>query len=123
VQVRRSPGHRSAFARQVYRVVCQVPKGRVVTYGQVASLAGRPRAARAVGSALRALKGSLAGTVPWQRVINAAGRCSHIDRVRAAEQRELLKREGVRFDRSGRVDLERARWKGPDETRRPRRRG
>ena len=103
--------------------MCEVPRGKVVTYGQVASLAGRPRAARAVGSALRALKGGLAGTVPWQRVINAAGRCSHIDRFWAAEQRELLKREGVRFDRSGRVDLERYRWKGPDETRRPRRRG
>jgi len=100
--------------------VCEVPKGTVVTYGQVASLAGRPRAARAVGSALRALQGSLSGSVPWQRVINAAGRCSHLDRFRAAEQRELLKHEGVRFDRSGRVDLERYRWDG---ARRPRRRG
>jgi methylated-DNA-protein-cysteine methyltransferase related protein len=51
--------------------------------------------------------------VPWQRVINAAGRCSHRDGLSAATQRDLLEREGVRFDRSGKVDLRRTRWKGP----------
>ena len=45
----------SPFFRAVYRIVRRVPAGRVVTYGQVAELAGRPRAARAVGQALRAL--------------------------------------------------------------------
>ena len=93
--------------------MCEVPKGKVVTYGQVASLAGRPRAARAVGMALGALSGPLAGTVPWHRVIGAGGRCTHVDRFSAAAQRELLQREGVRFDRRGKVDLRRARWNPP----------
>ncbi len=111
---RKPPARRSAeprpFFRLVYRIVCGVPKGKVVTYGQVASLAGRPRAARAVGMTLGALRGALAGTVPWHRVIGAGGRCTHVDRLSAAAQRDLLEREGVRFDRHGRVDLRRARW-------------
>ncbi|HLY38525.1 MAG TPA: MGMT family protein, partial [Candidatus Binatia bacterium] len=51
--------------------------------------------------------------VPWQRVINAAGRCSHRDGGWADVQRRLLEAEGVRFDRHGRVNLRRARWAGP----------
>jgi methylated-DNA-protein-cysteine methyltransferase-like protein len=97
----------------VYRLVQRIPRGRVVTYGQVAALLGRPRAARAVGTALGALRGPLVDLVPWQRVISAAGRCSHRDGFSAARQRDLLQREGVRFDRRGRVDLRRIRWAGP----------
>lgn len=100
------------FHRAVYRLVRRVPRGRVVTYGQVAALLGHPRAARAVGTALGALRGSLVQAVPWQRVIAASGRCSHRDGMSAAEQRDLLEREGVRFDRRGRVDLDRVRWNG-----------
>jgi methylated-DNA-protein-cysteine methyltransferase-like protein len=123
----RRPVEPRPFFRLVYRIVCGVPKGTVVTYGQVASLAGRPRAARAVGMALGALRGPLAATVPWHRVIGAGGRCTHVDRFSAAAQRDLLEREGVRFDRRGRVDLRRARWNaprrpGPPSGRRSRRR-
>ena len=101
------------FYRLVYRVVRRVPRGKVVTYGQVAAILGQPRGARAVGMALGALQPPLLHLIPWQRVINAAGRCSHRDGMSAAIQRDLLEREGVRFDRSGKVDLRRARWKGP----------
>src|SRR2546422_7687439 len=101
------------FYRLVYRVVRRVPRGRVVTYGQVAAILGQPRGARAVGMALGALRGPLLDVVPWQRVINAAGRCSHRDGFWADIQREFLEREGVRFDRHGKVDLRRTRWKGP----------
>jgi len=97
----------------VYRLVRRIPRGRVVTYGQVAALLGRPRAGRAVGTALGALRGLLLDDVPWQRVIDAAGRCSHRDDFWADIQRELLESEGVRFDRRGRVDLKRLRWAGP----------
>ena len=102
------------FHRLVYRVVRRVPRGKVVTYGQVAAILGHPRAARAVGSALRQLPPALQRVVPWQRVINAAGRISHRgDVFRPDHQRELLEAEGVSFDRGGRVDLRRARWAGP----------
>jgi len=107
-----STGPPPFFAR-VYRLVRRVPRGRVVTYGQVAALLGRPRAGRAVGTALGALRGLLLDDVPWQRVIDAAGRCSHRDDFWADIQRELLESEGVRFDRRGRVDLKRIRWSGP----------
>src|SRR5689334_8612714 len=96
------------FYRRVYRLVCRVPRGKVVTYGQVAALLGRPRAARAVGLALGALHGGLVDTVPWQRVIASSGRCSHRDGFWGSVQRDLLEREGVRFDRRGRVDFRRA---------------
>jgi methylated-DNA-protein-cysteine methyltransferase-like protein len=101
------------FHRLVYRVVRQVPRGKVVTYGQVAAILGRPRAARAVGQALRMLPPVLLRVVPWQRVINAAGRISYRgDVFRPDLQRELLEAEGLRFQR-GAVDLKRARWTGP----------
>jgi methylated-DNA-protein-cysteine methyltransferase-like protein len=102
------------FHRAVYRLVRQVPRGKVVTYGQVAAILGHPRAARAVGQALRMLPRSLHQAVPWQRVINASGRVSHRgDVFRPDRQRQLLEGEGVRFSRGGTVDLERARWTGP----------
>jgi methylated-DNA-protein-cysteine methyltransferase-like protein len=101
------------FYRLVYRVVRRVPRGKVVTYGQVAAILGQPRGARAVGMALGALSSPLIDDVPWQRVINAAGRCSHRDGFWASVQRDLLEREGVRFDRGGKVDLARTRWAGP----------
>ena len=108
------------FFVHVYRLVAQVPKGKVVTYGQVAALLGAPRAARAVGTALRYLPGSLTRTVPWQRVINAAGGISlRGDVLRAEEQRWLLEGEGIEFDRHGKVNLKKYRWSGPQRRKAP----
>ena len=90
----------------VYAIVRRIPPGRVATYGQVASLVGRPRAARAVGGAMRRCPAG----VPWHRVVNGQGRISR--RKRAASmltQRMLLEREGVTL-RRGRVDLARHAW-------------
>jgi len=98
------------FHRLVYGLVRRVPRGKVVTYGQVAAILGHPRAARAVGRALGALRGPLLHVVPWQRVVNAAGRCSRRHDYGSEMQRERLEIEGVRFDRHGRVDLRRFRW-------------
>jgi methylated-DNA-protein-cysteine methyltransferase related protein len=114
-------GGTSAFDQLVYRMVRRVPRGNVVTYGQVAALIGHPRSARAVGSALGAL-GPLVDEVPWQRVIDSSGRCSHRDSFWAGIQRELLEAEGVGFDGHGRVELERIRWAGPRPARAKKRR-
>ena len=79
----------------------------------MAALLGRPRAARGVGAALAALPD---GTdVPWWRVINGNGEISirETDHL-PARQRALLRAEGVRFDRRGRVDWERYGW-NPEE--------
>ena len=108
------------FARAVYAVAREIPRGRVATYGQVAAILGHPRAARAVGTALSHLPKALARVVPWQRIINASGRISmRGDVLRPDLQRQLLELEGVVF-RSGRVDLKRFRWPGPKRERRVR---
>jgi methylated-DNA-protein-cysteine methyltransferase-like protein len=85
----------------VYDVVRRVPRGRVTTYGDVATLLGSPRVARQVGYALAALRDA---RVPWQRVINAQGAVSFRGDVTRAElQRRKLEGEGVSFDARGRV--------------------
>lgn len=59
------------FARRVLQVVRRIPPGHVATYGDVARLAGRPRAARAVGNLM---SGGRLGEAPYHRVIAAGGR-------------------------------------------------
>ena len=105
------------FYAAVYRLVAQVPPGKVTTYGQIARWLGHPSAARAVGYALHALP--TGSDVPWQRVINAAGRISsRCNRHYEAIQRALLEAEGVRFDAYGSVDLQRFGWLGPSAVKR-----
>jgi methylated-DNA-protein-cysteine methyltransferase-like protein len=92
----------------IWTVVRRIPRGRVATYGQVASLAGLPGQARLAGYALHALEDD---SVPWHRVINARGEVSPRaepgwDRL----QRLMLEEEGVIFDPRGRIELERFRW-------------
>jgi methylated-DNA-protein-cysteine methyltransferase related protein len=100
------------FYAAVYRLVAQIPPGKVTTYGQIARWLGHPSAARAVGYVLHALP--TGSDIPWQRVINAAGRISsRCDRHYEAIQRALLEGEGVRFDSYGNVDLQRYGWRGP----------
>jgi methylated-DNA-protein-cysteine methyltransferase-like protein len=99
------------FFEQVYRLVRQVPRGRVTSYGAIARTLGHPRAARTVGWALHSLpEGS---DVPWHRVINSQGRISAAGREPWADlQRALLEAEGVEFDQRGAVDWERFGWEG-----------
>jgi methylated-DNA-protein-cysteine methyltransferase-like protein len=96
--------------RRIYAVVRRIPRGRVVTYGHVAKMAGLGGHARQVGYALHSLPGG--EDVPWHRVINAGGRISRRATPGSEEvQRGLLEAEGVRFDGKGRVDLERFGWR------------
>ena len=94
----------------------RVPAGRVVTYGQVAALAGIPGHARQVGYALHALPAG--SDVPWQRVINARGEVSQrAEEAWEGYQRHLLAEEGIELDARGRVDLARYRWEPRRRTR------
>ena len=97
--------------RAIYRTVKRIPKGKIATYGQVASLAGVPGAARQVGYALHALKEG--NSVPWHRVVNARGAISKRSSGWSAEvdQRLLLEAEGVKFDAVGRIQLARFQWR------------
>ena len=92
-----------------YDVVRRIPAGKVATYGQIAFLAGRPRASRIVGGAMaRAPEG-----LPCHRVIYGDGRLSPPDVFGGSGiQRMLLEAEGVPFLPDGRVDLSRCRWDG-----------
>ncbi|MFP6731902.1 MAG: MGMT family protein [Alphaproteobacteria bacterium] len=91
-----------------YVIIRAIPPGRVMTYGDVAAYAGRPRQARRVGYALAALKGQV---VPWWRVINAEGAISMRTPDGGSEsmQRDMLEEEGVEFTLERRVDLDRFR--------------
>jgi methylated-DNA-protein-cysteine methyltransferase-like protein len=99
-----------------YEIMARIPRGRVATYGQIALLAGRPRAARQVGYAMAALRGTR-HRIPWQRVLGTRPRgmaaISILDPMGAAVQQDLLEREGVTFDARGRVSLARYGWAGP----------
>jgi methylated-DNA-protein-cysteine methyltransferase-like protein len=102
-----------SFFERVYRVVKQIPRGKVASYGQIAALLGHPQAARTVGWALNALTREQANEVPWQRVINSAGRISLSRADLSADiQRGLLEEEGVAFDEREHVDLRRFGWVG-----------
>lgn len=99
------------FYELVYKIVKKVPKGKVTSYGRVAVLIGKPRAARAVGYALNALKKGQEQKVPWQRVINSMGKISHRgDTPRAILQKNLLESEGIQFSREEVVDWKRFGW-------------
>ena len=96
----------STFYEQVYDIVRQIPYGRVISYGQIAWLAGKPRAAREVGWAMRHCPEGL----PWQRVVMQNGAIAGGEF--ADMRKALLTSEGVSFLPDGRVDMERCRWMG-----------
>jgi methylated-DNA-protein-cysteine methyltransferase-like protein len=96
--------------QRIYKTVKRVPRGRVATYGQIATLAGFDGHARQVGYALHSLPDR--SDIPWHRVINAKGEISPRSAGDSHElQRMLLEEEGVAFSVDGRVDLKTFRWK------------
>jgi methylated-DNA-protein-cysteine methyltransferase-like protein len=102
----------SPFTREAKRVIRAIPRGRVATYGQIAALAGRERAARGVAWVLHS--SSDAAGLPWHRVINGRGGIS-LGRGRGfEEQKKRLVAEGVVVGRNGRVDLKRFQWEPKD---------
>ena len=95
----------STFDEAVYDAVKKIPRGRVASYGTVALLAGYPRAARAVGMALH--RNTDPEHVPCYRVVTADGRVSKAFVFGGANvQYEMLRRDGVEFDDTGRVKRE-----------------
>ncbi|WP_114191570.1 MGMT family protein [Edaphovirga cremea] len=96
------------FRQRVFQVIAAIPEGRVTTYGEIASLAGSPRAARQVGGVLKRLpEGS---SLPWHRVVNRRGEIS-LQGEDFQRQRQALLSEGITFEAGGRIDLVRFGWK------------
>ena len=103
---------KSSIYEKILAVVCQIPAGRVASYGQIAWIVNAP-SPRMVGYALAGL--SDGSDVPWQRVINSQGGISpRGDPLSSGRQRMLLEAEGVAFGPDVRVDFARFGWTGPD---------
>lgn len=96
------------FTQRVVTILQSIPQGRVMTYGQIAGLAGNPQAARQVVRILHAL--SEKENLPWHRVINAKGQIGFHDRDAIQTQKRLLENEGVRIEPEGQIDLSLYQW-------------
>lgn len=99
--------------RNIYRLVAQIPEGRVATYGQIAALAGNPRAARTVGWAMHSVPREL--RLPCHRVVNRAGQLAPLHIFGPGMQRALLEAEGVTFNRQGCINMRAHLWRGPKD--------
>jgi methylated-DNA-protein-cysteine methyltransferase-like protein len=95
------------FQQRVLEIIRAIPRGSVLTYGQVAALADTPRAARQVGRILYFYGES----VPWQRVVNHYGGLSTYKVGSGERQRALLEEECVSFRADGTIDLKRYQWR------------
>ena len=101
-------GERLDAQQQVFELVRRIPRGRVMTYGQISEVMASRLSPRAVGWMLHRCPDG----VPWQRVVNASGGCS-TDRLPdfpKGLQRSLLEEEGVEFRANGTLDLDLYRW-------------
>ncbi len=100
------------FNNKVYEIVSRIPSGKVVSYGQVASMAGNPRASRAVGYAMH--RNPYYDSMPCHRVVYQDGRltdgCYAFGSKNA--QRRLLEAEGIQFNKDGHVIMTQYRWDG-----------
>jgi methylated-DNA-protein-cysteine methyltransferase related protein len=95
------------YRERVYELVRQIPKGRVMTYGQIAIILGEGYTARTVGYVMN---GSPDG-VPWQRVINSQGKVSTGRLTMPVNlQQELLEAEGIVFSEKGKCDMRIFQW-------------
>ena len=100
---------KSSLYENVYEIVRHIPKGKVATYGMIASIIGSVRLSRAVGYALHSNPDN--SRTPCHRVVFrdgslASGFVFGGERI----QREMLENEGVTFDENGKVNLEKHLW-------------
>lgn len=98
------------FTDELVEIIRAIPASRVATYGQIARLAGEPRAARQVSRLLSS--SSQKYGLPWHRVINSQGRISLPPGGGMEEQRARLQAEGVEVSEDGRVRLSQFQWDG-----------
>ena len=103
------PSSPTTFQRRVLSVVRRIPVGRVATYGDVAELAGRPRAWRAVGTIMRDCR---VPGVPCHRVVASGGRLGGYSDPFV--KRGLLQTEGIRVVGDRLRQFKVIRWRGPE---------
>jgi methylated-DNA-protein-cysteine methyltransferase-like protein len=95
------------YRERVFRIVRMIPRGRVMTYGQIAEILGEGYTPRTVGFVMH----SSNDKTPWHRVINAQGGCSTRGLVLPHDkQQRMLEAEGVSFNERGRCELKQYLW-------------
>ncbi len=98
------------FIQRVIALIKKIPRGKVATYGSIATMAGDPRGARQVVRALHS--SSRKHRLPWFRVINSKGLISLPPGAGYEEQRARLEREKIVFKPNGSIDLKNYLWTG-----------
>jgi methylated-DNA-protein-cysteine methyltransferase-like protein len=104
------PSDERDYYERIYKVVNQIPRGQVATYGDIAAIVGDGCDGRIVGHALGAL-GANSMKVAWQRVIGRNGKIT----TSGLHQPDKLAAEGVKFDERGYVLMSQFHWAGPSE--------
>lgn len=98
------------FTEEVIQIIASIPPGKVMTYGQIARVAGSPRAARQVVRIIHSMSEKY--KLPWHRVINAGGKIAIQDQRGAAVQKLLLLNEGVEFSEDEVINLRKFQYQG-----------
>lgn len=91
------------FTEDVLQCILSIPKGKVMSYGQIAAVCGNPRGARQVARILHSMTASY--DLPWYRVVNKEGKVS-LKEEKQYLQRGLLEDEGVHFNDKGCIDMD-----------------
>ncbi|WP_394239558.1 MGMT family protein [Niallia oryzisoli] len=91
------------FTERAIAIIRSIPYGKIMTYGQIAALAGSPRGARQVVRILHSMSDS--HMLPWHRVVNAKGEIAIKDEETHYLQMSLLKKEGIIVDEHHRINL------------------
>ena len=95
------------YRKRVYHLVRKIPRGRVMTYGQLAEILGDGYTPRTVGFVMH----GAGDKTPWHRVLNAQGGCSTGRIVIPHDkQQRMLEHEGVQFNERGRCELKQYLW-------------
>lgn len=99
------------FKEQVYMIVTQIPQGKLMTYGDIAALAGHPNAARQVGGLAHFGPTDL----PWHRVVNRYGDCASGYYGGKSGHQQALEAEGIRVKDHRVLDFVNIRWRPNDK--------
>lgn len=95
------------YRKLVFDLVKKIPRGKVMTYGQIATVLGEGYTPRTVGFVMHGSEDD----VPWQRVINSQGKCSTSKlSIPINLQQTMLVQEGVEFSPKGKCDLNKFQW-------------